>query len=108
LLDELKEPRIAYRFRKNPVPVNATTIRCLICCDERTEENDWDAVQRSIRFELRRDFEAVRVWHYKIDKHEVGLETARRLQCTARNRSPCMRHILRLGRKLAAHCVRIA
>src|SRR5260370_30636594 len=84
LLDESNKHRTAYRFRKNPVPVNATAILCLFSCDERSEENDRYAVQRPIRFDLRRDFDAIGLRHDKIDKHEVRFETAPRLQCAAR------------------------
>src|SRR5260370_35498496 len=81
LLDESNQLRAACRLRKNPVPVNATAILCLFSCDQRSEENDRYAVQRPIRFDLRRAFDAVLLRHDKIDKHKVGLETAARLNC---------------------------
>ena len=39
-------------------------------------ENDRHFVQRPVRFELRRYFKAVGLWHDKIDDHEIGLEAA--------------------------------
>jgi hypothetical protein len=53
LLDEFKQIRTACRFWKDSVAINATTILCLISCDERSEKNDRRAVQRPIpRFEV--------------------------------------------------------
>src|SRR5437773_262001 len=69
---------------RNPVSINAATILCLFSCDERSEEHDWHAVERPVRFELRGDFGAVLLRHDQIDKHEIGFETARAFQCAAR------------------------
>src|SRR6266478_794617 len=33
-------------------------------------------LQRPIRFELRRHFKAIGLWHDKIDEHEIGLKAA--------------------------------
>ena len=56
--------------------VNATTIARFFRGDQRGHENDRHFVQRPIRFELRRYFKAVGLWHDKIDDHEIGLEAA--------------------------------
>ena len=64
--------------------VDAPTIARFLWRNQRRHENDRYAVQRPIRFELRRDFDAVLLRHDKIDKHEVRFETAPRFQCAAR------------------------
>jgi hypothetical protein len=63
--------------------VDATTIARFFRRNKRGHKNDRHAVQGPIRFELRRDFRAVRMRHDKIDKYEVGLEAARGFQCSA-------------------------
>ncbi len=56
--------------------VDATTIARFFRRDQRGHENDRHFVQRPVRFELRRYFKAVGLWHDKIDDHEIGLEVA--------------------------------
>ena len=56
--------------------VDATTIARFFSRDKRSHENDRHFVQRPVRFELRRYFKAVGLWHDKIDDHEIGLEAA--------------------------------
>ena len=64
--------------------VDATTTARFFRRDQRGQENDRHFVQRPVRFELRRDFRAFRLWHDQIDKYEVGLEATRRFQCASR------------------------
>src|SRR2546430_17575625 len=54
--------------------VDATTIARFFRRDQSGHENDRHFVQRPVRFELRRYFKAVGLWHDKIDEHEIGLE----------------------------------
>ena len=56
--------------------VDATTIARFFRRDQCGHENDRHFVQRPVRFELRRYFKAVGLWHDKIDDHEIGLEAA--------------------------------
>ena len=56
--------------------VDATTIARFFRRDQSGHENDRHFVQRPVRFELRRYFKAVGLWHDKIDDHEIGLEAA--------------------------------
>ena len=55
---------------------DATTIARFFLRDKRSYENYRHFVQRPVRFELRRYFKAVGLWHDKIDDHEIGLEAA--------------------------------
>ncbi len=54
--------------------VDATTTARFFRRDQCGHENDRHFVQRPVRFELRRYFKAVGLWHDKIDDHEIGLE----------------------------------
>lgn len=56
--------------------VDATTTARFFRRDQCGHENDRHFVQRPVRFELRRYFKAVGLWHDKIDDHEIGLEAA--------------------------------
>jgi len=60
--------------------IHATTIARFFSRDQRGHENDRHFVQRSIRFDLQRDFEAVGLLHDQVDNHEIGLEAARGFQ----------------------------
>jgi hypothetical protein len=56
--------------------VDATTIARFFSRDKRRHENDRHFLQRPVRFELRRYFKAVGLWHDKVDDYEIGLEVA--------------------------------
>jgi hypothetical protein len=56
--------------------VDATTTARFFLRDQRGHENDRHFVQRPVRLELQRYFEAVGLWHDKIDDHEIELEDA--------------------------------
>ena len=60
--------------------IDATTIARFFRRDQHRHENDRYTVQRPICFELRRYFEAVRLWHDKVDNYEIGFEAARGFQ----------------------------
>ena len=53
-------------------------------CDQSRHENDRHGVQRPIRFELRRHFEAVGMRHDQIKKNEIGVEAPCRFQGSVR------------------------
>src|SRR5882762_8059575 len=78
--------------------VDATTTARFFRRDQCGHENDRHFVQRPVRFELRRYFKAVGLWHDKIDDHEIGLEAADRSLRTQSN--------FRCVRETAAHCAR--
>ena len=51
--------------------VDATPIARFFRRDQCGHENDRHFVQRPVRFELRRHFKAIGLWHDKIDEHEI-------------------------------------
>ena len=58
------------------MPVDAPTSARFFRRDQCGHENDRHFVQRPVRFELRRHFKAIGLWHDKIDEHEIGLKAA--------------------------------
>ena len=63
---------------------DATTVSRFFSRDKRCHENDGDAVQHPVGFDLCRHLSAVGFGHYQIEKNEIGVEAPRRFQCAAR------------------------
>jgi hypothetical protein len=83
LLDDFEQSGTAYWLRHNPMSVHPPTVARFFRRNQCGDENDRHAVQHPVGSELCRNFSPVLLRHDRINKHEVGFETARRFQCAA-------------------------
>jgi len=74
------------RLWHNRVSFDATSVSPFFLRDKRDHENDRDAVQHPIGFDLFRHFSAVGFGHYQIEKNEIGVENDKQ-RLTSRTRT---------------------
>ncbi len=72
--DNFDQFRSVTRLRDNAMSFDATTVSRFFSRDKRGHENDRDAVQHPVGFDLCRHFSAVGFGHDQIEKNEIGVE----------------------------------
>jgi len=83
--------------------VDATTTRASSGVISAVTKTIGTFVERPVRFELRRYFKAIGLWHDKIDDHEIGLEAAGGFQRLPRIVHCARKVISGVFEKTAAH-----